>query len=115
MKKILLKERELVLLIKSIISEIDNKNQYKTMYRHVLRNKINNKEYVINKDDLWVKKIKNSEVYYEHQNSTPKLYFTCSGKLLSAYEEEDTYTPRNINQFEGSKSLSSTMKAKLCQ
>ena len=107
--KIELTERELTSLIKKKIVEIEN--NYTTIYKHILTDKNTGKKYVVNTGDIWTKKTRNNETYYQHKNG---LYFTCSGKNITSFEEEDMYTESNIKNLQNSDKLYYTMKSKLC-
>jgi len=111
--KIRLTEIELKNLIKKIISEVDNLSpNYKTKYKQILTDRKTGKNYTILPGDVWSKKVKNNQVYYQNKNG---LYFTCNGKGVVGFEEEDMYIETNIFKLDGSKSLFYSMKSKLCK
>jgi hypothetical protein len=107
-KYIKLTESQLERVVKNLILE----SNYETQYDHSLKSSTG-KSYSVKKGSIWYEKKIGQKTYWTNKNTG--LYFTCDGKNIPEFEEEDLYGSMNINQHKGSNSLVTTMKSKLCK
>jgi len=107
-KYIKLTESQLERIVKTLISE----SNYETQYNHSVKSSTG-KSYNVKKGSIWYEKKIGQKTYWTNENTG--LYFTCDGKDISGFEEEDLYGSMNVTKYEGSKSLVTTMKSKLCK
>lgn len=107
-KYIKLTESQLERVVKTLISE----SNYETQYDHVLKSSLG-KTYNVKKGSIWVEKKIGQKTYWTNKNNG--LYFTCDGKDIPEFEEDDMYGSMNVKKYKGSTSIVTTMKSKLCK
>jgi len=89
-------------------------SNYETQYNHILKSSDNiGQSTIIKKGFIWDKKKIGQQTYWINKNTG--LYFTCDGKSIDGWEEDELYRSMNINKYQGSNSLFTVMKTKLCK
>jgi hypothetical protein len=89
-------------------------SNYETQYNHILKSLDNiGQSTIIKKGFIWDKKKIGQQTAWINKNTG--LYFTCDGKSISGWEEDELYRSMNINKYQGSNSLFTVMKTKLCK